>query len=121
MNRRAFIGATASGLAVSTLSGFRRGELPTDSGGTREHALGRSHMSSMVSGAGPHCSCTAFPLNSFQWRGAIDKLSAHRRCIAPDFLALGYTEGRKKGRELPLRIRPAMLVETTRLSFDFRR
>lgn len=33
-----------------------------------------------------------FPLNSFQWRGALDRLSSYRRCIAPDFLALGYTE-----------------------------
>ncbi len=33
-----------------------------------------------------------FPLNSFQWRGALDRLSAHRRCLAPDFLALGYTQ-----------------------------
>ena len=33
-----------------------------------------------------------FPLNGFQWRGAIDRLSAYRRCIAPDFLGLGYTE-----------------------------
>ena len=33
-----------------------------------------------------------FPLNSFQWRGAIPRVSPHRRCIAPDFLALGYTE-----------------------------
>jgi len=33
-----------------------------------------------------------FPLNSFQWRGAIDRLSDHRQCIAPDFLGLGYTE-----------------------------
>jgi len=33
-----------------------------------------------------------FPLNGFQWRGALDRLAAHRRCIAPDFLALGYTE-----------------------------
>jgi haloalkane dehalogenase len=33
-----------------------------------------------------------FPLNSFQWRGVIPILAAHRRCIAPDFLALGYTE-----------------------------
>lgn len=31
------------------------------------------------------------PLNSFQWRGAIDRLAPHRRCIAPDFLGLGYT------------------------------
>jgi pimeloyl-ACP methyl ester carboxylesterase len=33
-----------------------------------------------------------FPLNSFQWRGALDRLAPYRRCIAPDFLALGYTE-----------------------------
>lgn len=33
-----------------------------------------------------------FPLNSFQWRGQLDRLSAHRRCIAPDFLGLGYTK-----------------------------
>jgi haloalkane dehalogenase len=33
-----------------------------------------------------------FPLNSFQWRGALDRLSPYRRCIAPDFMALGYTE-----------------------------
>ncbi len=33
-----------------------------------------------------------FPLNGFQWRGAIDRLSGHRRCIAPDFMAMGYTE-----------------------------
>ena len=33
-----------------------------------------------------------FPLNSFQWRGAIERLSPYRRCIAPDMLGLGYTE-----------------------------
>ncbi len=33
-----------------------------------------------------------FPLNSFQWRGVIPRLAGHRRCIAPDFMALGYTE-----------------------------
>ncbi|MES2036773.1 MAG: alpha/beta hydrolase [Pseudomonadota bacterium] len=32
------------------------------------------------------------PLNGFQWRGAIDRLSLYRRCIAPDFMGLGYTE-----------------------------
>jgi haloalkane dehalogenase len=32
-----------------------------------------------------------FPLSSFQWRGAIDRLSAYRRCIAPDLMGLGYT------------------------------
>jgi haloalkane dehalogenase len=33
-----------------------------------------------------------FPLNGFQWRGAFDRLAADRRCVAPDFLALGYTK-----------------------------
>lgn len=33
-----------------------------------------------------------FPLNGFQWRGALERLAGHRRCIAPDLLGLGYTE-----------------------------
>lgn len=32
-----------------------------------------------------------FPLNGFQWRGVMAELAAHRRCIAPDWLGLGYT------------------------------
>lgn len=32
-----------------------------------------------------------FPLNGYQWRGAIDRLWRHRRCIAPDLLGLGHT------------------------------
>jgi haloalkane dehalogenase len=33
-----------------------------------------------------------FPLNGFQWRDALDLLSKYRRCVAPDFMGLGYTE-----------------------------
>ena len=33
-----------------------------------------------------------FPLNGFQWRGVLGLLAPHRRCVAPDFLGLGYTE-----------------------------
>lgn len=32
-----------------------------------------------------------FPLNSYQWRGALDRLSPYRRCVAPDSLGLGFT------------------------------
>lgn len=32
------------------------------------------------------------PLNGFQWRGALERLSPIRRCIAPDFMGLGYSE-----------------------------
>lgn len=33
-----------------------------------------------------------FPLNGFQWRHALERLSDVRRCLAPDFMGLGYTE-----------------------------
>jgi haloalkane dehalogenase len=33
-----------------------------------------------------------YPLNGFQWRGALDRLQTHRRCIAPDVMGLGYTQ-----------------------------
>ena len=33
-----------------------------------------------------------FPMNGFQWRGSMERLSRHRRCLAPDFIGLGYTE-----------------------------
>jgi pimeloyl-ACP methyl ester carboxylesterase len=32
-----------------------------------------------------------YPLNGYQWRGALDRLQGHRRCIAPDMMGLGYT------------------------------
>jgi pimeloyl-ACP methyl ester carboxylesterase len=32
------------------------------------------------------------PLNGYQWRGALERLSSVRRCIAPDFMGLGYSE-----------------------------
>jgi haloalkane dehalogenase len=44
-------------------------------------------------GAGPAALFLhGFPLSSFQWRGAIDRLSPVRRCIAADFMGLGFTE-----------------------------
>ena len=33
-----------------------------------------------------------FPLNGFQWRSSLERLSPYRRCLAPDFIGLGYTE-----------------------------
>jgi haloalkane dehalogenase len=33
-----------------------------------------------------------YPLNSYQWRGALERLHPHRRCIAPDMMGLGYSE-----------------------------
>lgn len=50
-----------------------------------------------------------FPLNGFQWRGALDRLSPYRRCIAPDFLALGYTQV-ADGQDVGPEAQVAMLV-----------
>jgi pimeloyl-ACP methyl ester carboxylesterase len=33
-----------------------------------------------------------YPLNGFQWRGALERLHIHRRCIAPDVMGMGFTQ-----------------------------
>jgi len=33
-----------------------------------------------------------YPLNGFQWRGALERLDAYRRCIAPDVMCMGSTQ-----------------------------
>jgi haloalkane dehalogenase len=44
-------------------------------------------------GAGPAALFLhGLPLNGFQWRGALERLSPHRRCVAPDSMGLGYSE-----------------------------
>jgi pimeloyl-ACP methyl ester carboxylesterase len=49
------------------------------------------------------------PLNGFQWRGAIDRLCHHRRCVAPDFMGLGYSQIRER-QSLAARDQVAMLA-----------
>jgi haloalkane dehalogenase len=51
-----------------------------------------------------------FPLNGFQWRGIIPQLSKIRRCFAPDFLALGYTEV-AQGQSVAPQAQLSMLVQ----------
>ena len=49
------------------------------------------------------------PLNSYQWRGVIARVAKFRRCIAPDFLGLGYTEV-NSGQSVTPAAQVAMLV-----------
>ena len=49
------------------------------------------------------------PLNSYQWRGVIDRLAPYRRCLAPDFMGLGYSEP-APGQGLGAKDQMAMLV-----------
>ncbi len=51
-----------------------------------------------------------YPLNGYQWRGALERLSSDRRCIAADFLGLGYTET-LDGADLTPHAQLAMLVQ----------
>jgi pimeloyl-ACP methyl ester carboxylesterase len=94
--RRDILRAGAIGLAAACTHG-KPAAGPTDAGafraarrtmstkfGTIEYAdRGSGRAALFLHGA---------PLNSFQWRGAIDRLSSVRRCVAPDFMGLGYSE-----------------------------
>ncbi len=109
MQRRAFL-AQASALAVASLAGgwthvlagtsaAASGSASTPLNAAAFHAARRfaelrfGRIAYIDRGQGDAVLFLhGFPLNSFQWRGAIDLLSPHRRCIAPDFLGLGYTE-----------------------------
>ena len=110
MQRRQFLALAGSALAAPTLS-FPRSRGKAGMGATSStndasledaanfHALRQyartpfGDIAYIERGSGPVALFLhGFPLNSYQWRGAIDRLSSDRRCIAPDFLGLGYTQ-----------------------------
>jgi pimeloyl-ACP methyl ester carboxylesterase len=110
MKRRHFIQATA-GLSITAVSGLESGRLRaetrlqaetkgTSTVSAREwHAVRRfvslkqGRIAYVEKGRGEAALFMhGLPLSGFQWRDAFGPLSAHRRCIAPDFLSLGYTE-----------------------------
>ena len=51
-----------------------------------------------------------FPLNSYQWRGAILRLSTDRRCIAADMMAHGLTEV-AEGQDVGIAAQAAMIAD----------
>src|SRR5690349_6741190 len=100
MDRRSFLRAGALALASTSL-GFAavRSTDVRDITADQWHASRQfattpfGRIAYVERGAGPVALFLhGFPLNGFQWRGALPRLAAHRRCIAPDFLALGYTQ-----------------------------
>jgi haloalkane dehalogenase len=59
----------------------------------RYASLPMSRVAYVEHGRGPAALFVhGYPLNGFQWRGALERLHKHRRCIAPDVMGLGYTE-----------------------------
>ena len=111
MQRREFMEMAAGAFAASALSGCA-GKLtppidtkviPTGSALTEaavfdaarrfvDTSFGRIAYVDRGTGDATALFLHGFPLSGFQWRGAIDRLCAYRRCIAPDFMALGLTD-----------------------------
>lgn len=133
MDRRQLIGLMSSTVAVGALDGFTPLAAPrpgtilrsgTSVGATaldlwawREARrfvptrFGRIAYVERGTGAGA-LFLHGFPLSGFQWRGALERLAPHRRCIAPDFLALGDTEvapGAKVGPDTQVEMLVAVL------------
>lgn len=109
MDRRSFVAVMGGGVLAEALvvgaPGVRRTGAwrQTDTGVAAWHAERRfaetrfGRIAYVERGGGRNARDAAlflhgFPLNGFQWRGAVDRLSAHQRCVVPDFLALGYSE-----------------------------
>lgn len=102
MDRRRFIGMTA--VALHTLGKAETRSLTGADGmkemnaaewrAARRFAMNRFGRIAFVDqGKGDAAMFLhGFPLSSYQWRGAVARLSGERRCIAPDFLGLGHTE-----------------------------
>jgi haloalkane dehalogenase len=108
MKRRDFIGMTSASIAAGAMSGYLPGSVAVAAAGagdttpldaaayhaTRKFTATRfGNIAYVERGAGDAALFLhGFTLNGFQWRGAIERLSLHRRCIAPDFMGMGYTE-----------------------------
>jgi haloalkane dehalogenase len=91
MQRRTFIELVTGAIAVTAFNGCGTWTAGSSTRHFAETRLGRIAYVDRGSGEAA-LFLHGFPLNSFQWRGAIERLSSIRRCIAPDFLALGHTE-----------------------------
>lgn len=106
MHRRNFITTTASAVAASALGCRFAGRTARVGPASSEpitaatfHASRRfartafGRIAYVERGTGPAALFVhGLPLNGFQWRGALERLSPYRRCIAPDSMGLGYTE-----------------------------
>jgi haloalkane dehalogenase len=93
MNRRTFFGMAATTVVATCLRHLPRPMTAASFHASRRFAkLSFGDIAYVERGSGEVALFLhGFPLNGFQWRGALDRLCAYRRCIAPDFMGLGYT------------------------------
>ena len=87
MHRRTFLGMSAALLASTLLP------KPLLAAPAKVVTLPQGRIAYAERGRGPTALFLhGFPLSSFQWRGALERLADHRRCLAPDWMGLGETE-----------------------------
>lgn len=105
MHRRDFILTTAGAIAGGALaSGVGGRSLPVTVAGSPDLGAAAFHASrrfaSTVYGRIAYVErgrgraalfVHGYPLNGFQWRGALDRLHPYRRCISPDLMGMGFT------------------------------
>jgi haloalkane dehalogenase len=106
MNRRRFLTLTSAAAVTLTLDKTTLGELTNhkekvDAAWYRRSRkfadLPSARVAYVEHGRGPAALFLhGLPLNGYQWRGALERLHPHRRCIAPDFMSMGYTEARER-------------------------
>src|SRR5437868_6954917 len=83
----ALAGVMASASGCGTLA-----EAPADERRRRFVATPFGDVACLVRGNGPVALFLhGFPLNADQWRDSLAALAPYRRCIAPDFLGLGFS------------------------------
>ncbi|QGZ38295.1 pimeloyl-ACP methyl ester carboxylesterase [Pseudoduganella flava] len=112
MKRRDFLTLASAGLAAATLLPAHAGPLDAAAfRAMRRYAdLPCGRIAYVERGTGPAALFLhGAPLNGYQWRGAIERLSPLRRCIAPDFMGLGYSAPHE-GQSLAPAAQLAMLV-----------
>src|SRR3569623_123236 len=115
MQRRSFIGGSAS--VVMAAAAFEAGAAAPPPADPAAFAARRrfvdtrfGRIACVERGKGPLALFLhAWPLNSYEWRGVLGPLSDVRRCVAPDFMGLGYTEV-AQGQEITPQTQAEMLA-----------
>jgi pimeloyl-ACP methyl ester carboxylesterase len=119
MKRRDFLHGSLAATGVALLSRSAAFAKPTSLktiDGKAFHAsrrfadLALSRVAYVERGDGPAALFIhGYPLNGFQWRGALERLQAYRRCIAPDVMGMGYTQT-PKGQKISPETQATMLA-----------
>jgi haloalkane dehalogenase len=100
VKRRSFVKLGIGALAVGILGKQGSAALADAEWSVREfHArrrflhMGGGRIAYVERGAGPAAFFLhGWPLNGYHWRGSMGRLSNLRRCVAVDFMGLGYTD-----------------------------